>query len=49
MSVVPTRMSVHHVHTQCLKRPDEVMGFHGTELQRVMNHHVGVGNQILVF
>ena len=38
-------MAVHDAHLQCLNRPDEVMGPHGTGVTEAYEPHVGAGTQ----
>jgi hypothetical protein len=41
-------MYVCHMHSWCLQRPDEVIGSLGLELEMVISHRMGSGNQTWV-
>lgn len=49
MTVLPTYMCVHYVHSQCLRRPEEDVEPPGTEVTDIVSCHIGVGNRNWVF
>lgn len=49
MNVFPAFLYVYQRHVWHLQRSEEGVGSRGTGVRMAMRHHVGTGNQILVF